>query len=1041
MPNQSTLYELFDSLKQNGRTFGIMQEGIENAVPKVPTLMLKSNIEFLVNQFPERFWPAAMQQRYERLFNYLSVLSILRKLVYDGEVEKEKAAESGYWNTSQWSDWSKLAKDHNISLQSDAKAKSIATKSFPAGVEIDKTQAKNILQSYSKSPLTLEQKSFVDDICDRINIFYLSNREESYLNLKNRKEVAGFMAKSYLADLAKELEGPYGQAKGFDLNNPRKLKAQVDGERKESRLVTDTFLFPTYERLKNQINKHKVAMASNIAVAQDQDDNDRLSGSQKKPHKLKGDEGLEQVAKQLYSFYYQEALAAEKAKKAKDPKHNIKENIIVANARKKMLDNLKKYSGQDFHKYLQSLFPGVDVSKIDLPYPETEIIDRSDNRPLIQRKKDIELPKKSIQVKQIKNGQVVSTEVENTALTQTTLHKPVELVNIVDSDDLAVDTMETNLLNPSDALGNLYFDPILFERFRKRIEFIKTTKDLTKRADVLLLLKKYGLSPASNPRDIVNVSKRYYYQKAEAGEYYQGSKASASFSLHPTRMSTQSRFLHKGHFPVKFNERIDAILNNGVLIDNKGNTQKTIDYIHGFVDSYLQAKDNDKNILKKLFMNRAKDIVYSLCQLKVLENLDDEGMFIDFGEDPDNTKQYVNKERLQDLLRNELIRYMRQDFFTGSRRKSADFIEQLDEDSDSLSCKVGKRAWQKGVCLFGADIRAIQMAAASAMDKIISSVETATTDEELMERKSLANARARIRFVLERYKDLFKTLLVLYKAIEVQSGTKSEKVLSNAGFNLTEFVKAHAQDDTKTFISNFYSEFNKLKGQLTVSDPKALEKVDLPQEVLNRAGEIIQPRSMQQRFASDIDSEGIAQRLLDKKPIEDDEMDHLVKLYKAEVLENPTDMEKIKNNWESGMSNGNKKKFNAFIGDFESKIQNKIEVDNSDATLIELFRRPVDEPVSNPEKILGWAKNRVKFLNYPKLVTILPYYLKYIFGPEKKAHLNASPRNSAYKKVNRDAVLDVAHAIYDEIVRRGKKGFLISRLKPEIENLLHFLDK
>jgi hypothetical protein len=47
MPNQSTLYELFDSLKQNGRTFGIMQEGIENAVPKVPTLMLKSNIEFL----------------------------------------------------------------------------------------------------------------------------------------------------------------------------------------------------------------------------------------------------------------------------------------------------------------------------------------------------------------------------------------------------------------------------------------------------------------------------------------------------------------------------------------------------------------------------------------------------------------------------------------------------------------------------------------------------------------------------------------------------------------------------------------------------------------------------------------------------------------------------------------------------------------------------------------------------------------------------------------------------------------------------------
>jgi len=256
----------------------------------------------------------------------------------------------------------------------------------------------------------------------------------------------------------------------------------------------------------------------------------------------------------------------------------------------------------------------------------------------------------------------------------------------------------------------------------------------------------------------------------------------------------------------------------------------------------LQPRETDRNILKKLFMNRAKDIVNHLCELKVLENLDDDGMFIDFGDDPADTKKYVNKERIQDILRNELIRYLRQDFFTGSRRKSADFIEQLDEDSESLSCKVGQRAWQKGVCLFGADIRAIQMAAVSAMDKIMSSVEQASTDEELMEKKSLANARAKIRFVLERYKDLFKTLLVLYKAIEVQNKTPKEKVLSYAGYNLTEFVKANAQDDTKTFISKFYSEYNTLKRQLSTTDPKAIEKLELPPEVLNKAGEIIQPR-------------------------------------------------------------------------------------------------------------------------------------------------------------------------------------------------------
>ena len=1041
MPNQATLFELFDSLKKDGQAYGIIQEGIENAVPKVPTLMLKSNIEFLVNQFEERFWPAAMQQRYDRLFNYLSVLNILRKLVYDGEIEREKNAESGYWNSSQWSDWSKLAKDHKISLQSDAKAKAVATKNFPAGEPIDKTKAKNILQRYHKTPLTKEQKEFVDEICDRINVFYLSNREEPFVNLKNRKEVASYMAKSYLADLAKELEGPYGQAQGFDLNNPRRLKAQLEGETKESRLVTDTFLFPTYERLKNQINKHKVAMASNIAIAQDQDDEDRLSGSSLKPHKLKGDEGLEQVAKQLYNLYYQEVLAGEKAKKAKDPKHNIKDHEVTSKARKKMLDNLKKYSGEGFYNYLQSIFPGVDVSKIDLPYQGTEIVDRSDSRPLIQRKKDIELPKKTVTVKKIKNGQVTPVEAENTAMVQTTIHKPVELVNQIDSNDLAVDTMETDLNSPSGALGNKYFDPILFERFRKRIEFVKTTKDLAKKADVLLLLKKYGLSSVSPPKDILEASKRYFYQKADSSDYYQGSKASASFSLHPTRMSTQSRFLHRGHFPVKFNERIEAILKNGVLINNSGTTEKTIDFIHGFVNSYLQPRETDRNILKKLFMNRAKDIVNHLCELKVLENLDDDGMFIDFGDDPADTKKYVNKERIQDILRNELIRYLRQDFFTGSRRKSADFIEQLDEDSESLSCKVGQRAWQKGVCLFGADIRAIQMAAVSAMDKIMSSVEQASTDEELMEKKSLANARAKIRFVLERYKDLFKTLLVLYKAIEVQNKTPKEKVLSNAGYNLTEFVKANAQDDTKTFISKFYSEYNTLKRQLSTTDPKAIEKLELPPEVLNKAGEIIQPRSMQQRFASDIDPEGIAQRLLDKKPIDDDEMDHLSKLYKNEVLADPTNMNKIKTNWESGMSPVNVKKFNSFLGDFESKVQNKIEIDNNEATLIELFKKPIVEPIVNPEKIKTWALNRIKYIEYPNLVNILPFYLKYIFGPEKKPHLNPMPKNPAFKKQNRDAVVEVAHAIYDEISRRGKKGFLHSRLKPEIENLIHYLER
>jgi len=39
-----------------------------------------------------------------------------------------------------------------------------------------------------------------------------------------------------------------------------------------------------------------------------------------------------------------------------------------------------------------------------------------------------------------------------------------------------------------------------------------------------------------------------------------------------------------------------------------------------------------------------------------------------------------------------------------------------------------------------------------------------------------------------------------------------------------------------------------------------------------------------------------------------------------------------------------------------------LKFDNNEATLIELFKKPIVEPIVNPEKIKTWALNRIKYI-------------------------------------------------------------------------------
>lgn len=1032
MSNQLKLFEILESRKKHGATFGLINEAIENVVPKFPTLMGKSNSLFLQEQFPEKYWPQALHQRYQKLFNYLSLLSLLRKLVYDGVIQREKGQEESYWNTPQWQDWSKLAKDNKIMLQSDAKAKAIATKAFPAGVEVTPEEAKQKLEQFYRT-LTDEEYEFVKNILHRIKHFYLDNRQEPFTNLKVHNEKArSFMAKAYIADLAKELEGAYGSSEGYDLNNPRRIEVNVRGKEREARFVTDTFVLPTLERLKAQIKNHKISIAGKIVKPKDQEEEDALRGAEFTDVHLKQDEGLNQVNKQLFNIYYNRLMRIEKNKKAKDPKYNIKKNLVRQKARAQLNKSLKDFAGDNARETLQSFFPGADLSKIKLPYPNTEIVERGDGRVAIQNLLPAKLPKKKTQVSEIVDGAVKPVDVSNTVLLQTQLHKPVELKTKFDTKELSIDTMQTNLRNPANALGDKYFDPILFTRFYKRINFLKTNTDPALNVGVENVLKKYGLNKDSTPEQIVEASKRYFYQSADSKEYYQGSKISATFSLHPTRMSAEAKFLHKGHFTKLFDDRVDIILKKGVITDfNAVTTMPTLDFIKSFIDSFLQPSASESKPIKKLFLLRARDVINSLIELKVLENLGEDKMFVNMSQ---TTKPdyYVNPNVLTKLIRMELVRYLRQDWFTGSRRKGEDFILGLDKDSESLSCKAGERGWAPNLCFFGADVRVIQAAAITAMSKISASQENAGLEEELTQRQSLINARAKVRFVLEEYVILFKILLKMYKTIESKNGTTAGRALTNAGHSLTEFVKANALSDTNTFINNFYTEFDKLKNDLVAGDPAAMKAIDLPPEVLSKkGGDLIKQSSMQQRFARAFNPAGLSQKMQSGE-LDDAELDELVNFYKKQVKASPNQKNDIKEDLLKKMNDKNKEKFLNSTNEFDESIDDTIEFMNNPKKINTRFLKHLvsDKSATDLKIIINGITKAIPYMTDANLIKILPYYLDYLFGRKPVQ----------YSEDSRKDLIQIAKSIYNEISRRKIKPTLLLYLPPELEVLLPFLN-
>lgn len=1037
MSDQITLFEKFEQLLLKNDE--MLLEGIENAIPKIPQLLNDSDIKF-TEYFPRKYWAQALSKRFDELFDYLVNLSKLRRIVYDTEFPKARKQEESEWNNPKYSGISDLAKQQSINLHSDAKAKAIATQLFPAG-DNKITYNKLFTGPYAKYFLNLsdDKKDDIRNVIENIKNVYLTNKKGVYSGLKvgNEKEKA-YWAPNYLAELARELEGTYGKGDGYDLNNPKKIAGNVAG--KDSvKYATDGFVFPTASTLEKQILRHLKAIGSNVAKPLDNIDQMRLDQKEADvPFGKTDDEGVGEMEKQLTSLY--EKIIANERRMNGLPK--LRRNELRKQAIKRSLEYLEKYTGDNVRRQIQTLLQdqyknkkiskelfdklSAETKKIIIPYDQTEVVRRGgvDDRLSIRRSKEVAIPTKTTTVIPATGDKKMEEEtpeqVSNPILIKSTLHKPVKLVRTNDSESVVVDTTYTDLQNPANALGEKLFDPVLFERLlrRRNARFKNTVKGRQAKAEVQKILARHGLNFNSSLQDVVEASKRYFKQKAELKDYTQGSNVSATFGLHPTRMSAQSNFLNKHHNPQKHQVVMDVFLNNGVFIRERNarpESEPTLEYIRRYVNNWLnQYSDTDR--LNKLFLRRVEDILVQLGELKILENFDTPNLLIGY---PFPTKQvpnpvqtfFLNSRVVDRLLRNEMIRYSRQDFFTGSRRKRGKFIDYnlidtLEQDANDLSCKIGQRSWRHSVCLHGAELRSLNIAAERGTD-IIRAVDTEKSHV-------LMDAKKKIRLAIEGYWDLFKVLYTLYK-IDVQKTFKTPKTAANdqkikeaAAQILTKWVESHADKDVPDFVNAFTQEYNRL---ITTLKPKDFE---LPANLRDPKGRLKPSTELAQSVSDQVSSQTGRKVFTNQANLSTDQISTLVKRYQKLVHEYPFRLEQIKNEYLESLPPVARVMFEKLNKKFNQQESAKIASVNNPSNIMRDFLHSILNETDAIESDAAYFTDNSKYLTFPNLKYLFDYFLVETFPPEDLK--TTEPVNAQMKKQR----IALGRVLYAELVRRNE---------------------
>lgn len=986
----------------------IINEGIENSVPKIPKLLNNTDIDFLMKQFDRRDWAQAMAKRYVMLFHYLVTLDHLRKEVVKYYKEREELNAQNYYSQPQFARLSKWAKDRKVKDMANSTAKARATQLFPAGETINP-------KIINRPEFRSANKQELSKIINKINNYYMADNKIEFANFVTGSESnpRSYKAYPHLKDLAKSLEGEFGKPDGFDLHNPRRIARSKDDKPIEPKYITDGFIFPTKKEIEDAIRNKLKDISRGISVPTDTDDEARLVGHFPKREKLVSDEGTSPLEKQLINIYLRKAEENLKAKKKSNPHFNYKRSDVRKEAARLARLKIKNYTYGQFADFLknQKGISQADVAGIGDVFPNTTIEGIGDKDFIKQINRKTDIPHQKMQITRLQNGKEKIDTVENPVLNKTIMYKDVKLRYPHDTDDpdLTVDTTQTDLVGRG--LGEKTFDPILFDRLFSRWKALKDGKiDPNKARQLELILNKHGLSSTSPLKSVVEAAKRFYYQQADPSAYKQGSDVSSTFSHHPLRMSAESKNLNRFHNQADFDAKMDILFKKGCKYKASGQTIPLHVVIKKAVNRFVTPKKDMPlgQALPRLLMGRSKNTLNSLAQERVLGDLGNDRLYMNVGSAraPD---YYGDANTIRNIVNKEMKRYFDQNLLAGAARGRGDFIQILDRESEDLNCRQGARSFTSGQCLFGNDIKANIEKASDGYDSATSGVMPSAAGGIIEQRQKIYKAiqgtyemmqalyaMKKTRFALESHHDEMisknnqlqtlnakptktqKDLDAIKKLQKEIAGLKS-KEREKAIYDITKFFSDNISLTPEQFLNAFYKEYQDDLNFVRASGKNV--NLNMPQELAgtNKAD----PYSL-------ASVEQYKKRLKDKKiaaaqtknidtkfmsAIEKNDIAQLAHNYIEQVKQFPTNMEKLYTSLINQIPNPlDKQQFEMLVRGVNQQVQEKLsKYANEDEVIEDLYslwnltgnhRRKI-----GPDILKGFQENG-KYISRPLLLNM-----------------------------------------------------------------------
>lgn len=1106
MSSKQKMIEIYESFATK-LSSKVVNEAVENSAPKIPQLLNDIDIDF-VNQFDRKYWAQAIKKRYDMFFHYLVNLDKLRKKVAEHYFPQKLTDAKSIFDAPKFANLVPFVKKREIKNQAEAAAKAEATRMFPAGAEINPT----VLKHPIFKDISADERSELRQIIDKINKHYIADTDKEFNNfvVGSENKPRDIQAKAFLKDLGRSLEGSYGKPDGYDLNNPRRMAMSKDGESKESRFVTDGFIFPTKKEIEDAIRTKLKHISRGISIPVDDADNKRLEGHALRKDRVTSDEGTSPLEKQLVQMYKLQARQEFEAKKQADSRFRFKESDIDKRAANLARQKMKSFSdAKELENYLMTE-KGIsqkDLKGLQNPFPNTKIEEIGDKFKnfIIQRNRAVEIPHKEMDVVDITDGVKNVRKVHNPILNKTIMFRDVKLEHPFErkEDNLTLDTTKTNLSGRG--LGEKTFDPILFDRLLERWKALKNPKvPKSAKAGIENILQSHGLTKESSVNQIIDAAKRFYYQEAEPSSYVQGSDVSSTYSHHPLRMSAESKFFNRHHNPSEYDKVTEILFDKGSKYRPSGKTYDTLTLIDKAIKRFLRIKKNDKlgEKLPKMIMQRSFGALKALAQDRVISQLADPRLIMDanLGVTGAPPNYFGNANLIRELVHKEMLRYFRQNLFTGSIRGRGDFVDILDADAEDLACRQGKRSYSTGDCSLNMDIKSLQAMQNSGYAKSTSSVKELKADEMS---DDIVSQRRQIHKAMEGVYEMMKSLYVVLKTkaaldkhgpamLKAERTIKQmeEKFAANPKFKdvkdvsafnaakkeiqkynneardeaiyqITQFFENNMSKDSEQFLEALHKDYVTNLNDIR-KNPAFLARVSIPPELKGPedagAMAVADLKTFQDRFKARRKDSAAAATIDSRfrQAIESSDMSQLVKTFSTAAFEEPSQAailhDKLTKRLPETEANFFKKMTDKELQEITKKLDSTNTLQNITHNFWNRFHFTTPEFVeADPNTLVDYFSKNLKWLNDKNLILIVQNMLDEFDRthehPEEKSRFDSEQFNhpgyikwKEHVKKARRQKRDALNMGIQELEKRRKYNQFVARIThPErLEKMLSF---